>query len=166
MQGETKLERQSKCRGPKSQTKTKPETGRQRHRDHPKRLIGRDTIQSPLTAIFDPPPQNQGGKKEDTKPKGPTEDPQGLGVQRRWVFQSTSPLAKNLNRSESGARRELGLGGGWGTAKLSSGIRTTSPKCLLPVWWEGVLPHQPPFSRTNRSCQKRRRPKIPHPILQ
>lgn len=115
MQGETELERQSKCRRPVAkQTKTKPETGRQRHTDHPKRLIGRDTIQRPLTAIFDPPPQNQGEKKEDPKPKGPTEDPQGLGVQRRWVFQLTSPLPKNLNRSESGARRELGLGGGVG----------------------------------------------------
>lgn len=55
---------------------------RQRHRDNPKRWIGRDSTQRPLAAIFGPPTQKGGGKKEDLEPKGSPGDPQGLGIQR------------------------------------------------------------------------------------
>ena len=88
---------------------------RDRGADNPKRQIRRDTTQRPLASIFDPPLQDQVGEERRPRTRGTLRRPSRAGSSKEFGPSThTSPLSKNLNRSESGARRELGLGGGVG----------------------------------------------------
>ena len=123
---------------------------RDRGADNSKRQIRRDTTQRPLASIFDPSPQDQLGEERRPRNRGTLRRP-SRASKEFGPSTHNSPLPKNLNRSESGARRELGLGGEWGrgAAKLSSGIETSFPKCLLPERWEGGALSAAPFFGTN-----------------